>query len=72
MSINCNFLIHIISMIFGTAIGIGVSFIVNCTLIEISIDRFFAYVSFFKEVFFCILCNYRNIYIYTFFEKLTN
>jgi hypothetical protein len=44
MSINFNFLIHIISMIFGTAIGIGVSFIVNCTLIEISIDRFFAYV----------------------------
>ena len=40
-----NMFVHGISMIIGACLGIGVSFIVNCTLIEISKTIYFAYVS---------------------------
>ena len=41
---NSSLCIHAISLIFGACIGIGVSFMVNCTLIEISKGKYFAYV----------------------------
>ncbi len=33
-----------VSLVMGSCIGIGVSFIVNCTLVEISKGKIFAYV----------------------------
>jgi hypothetical protein len=39
-----NVVAHVISIMVGSAIGIGVSFIVNCTLIEISKNLYFSYV----------------------------
>jgi hypothetical protein len=64
-----NFMIHTIALILGASIGTGVSFIVNCTLIEISKNRFFAYVRLFNIVFFSILCNNRHLYLLEKFEK---
>ncbi len=35
---------HGVSLCIGSSLGIGISFIVNCTLIEISKSVYFAYV----------------------------
>jgi hypothetical protein len=48
-----NFFLYSISMLIGACLGIGVSFIVNCTLIEISKSIYFAYVSY-KENYLCL------------------
>jgi hypothetical protein len=41
---NASLCIHTISLIVGACLGIGVSFMVNCTLIEISKAKFIALV----------------------------
>lgn len=41
---NTSLCVHAISLIIGACLGIAVSFIVNCTLIEISRGKYFAYV----------------------------
>jgi hypothetical protein len=40
-----NILMHFLCMISGSCIGIGVSFLVNCTLIEISKSKIFSLVN---------------------------
>lgn len=39
-----NVIIHLICMMVGASIGVGVSFIVNCALIEISKSKVFSIV----------------------------
>ena len=46
MPINSlNILVHFSCMLLGASIGVGVSFLVNCTLIEISKSKLFAIVN---------------------------
>ena len=47
----------------GAVIGAGVSFVVNCTLLEISKSKFFSYVNFLSyfTVLFDILYNFGTL-----------
>jgi hypothetical protein len=44
MAIGLSILLHTLAIILGSALGIGISFIVNCTLVEIANNNFFAIV----------------------------
>lgn len=45
-----NLLIHLTCMLIGASLGIGISFIVNCALIEVSKSKLFSIV---KQTDFC-------------------
>lgn len=67
-------LIYSVTCFIGASLGIGISFIVNCTLIEICKSPYFAYVNilFYFLVFWNIFLDNRNIYINKIIEKSSN
>ncbi len=48
---SMEFIIHLICMLVGASLGIGISFIVNCSLIEISKSKLFSIVNNFEFLF---------------------
>ena len=69
-----NLLVHFSCMLLGASIGVGVSFLVNCTLIEISKSKIFAIVNKFNkkysiQVFWRSIFNRRNVYSYKILKK---
>jgi hypothetical protein len=71
MAICLALLTYTFSTVFGAALGIGISFIVNSTLVEIANNTFFAYVNGILTVLvlFNLLSRYRIIYSHEVIEK---
>jgi hypothetical protein len=73
MAIAFTLITFCLAIVFGSAVGVGISFIVNCTLVEIANSTFFAYVNIFhNKVFLNILRNNRLLYFDKILKKQPN